>query len=147
MRRLQTAQRSNRPTRNNVRRLAYNAQSRWQVLLEKKGPKAIWASKNWKGKIELNDGDRTKPGDKVFRRHFEKFLNPVPNSADITVPYNAMYVPMVSKKKYPARRHPGDPGRTPVCHPRSWCPSLTAATRFVGRSLHAQKTWHMPFDS
>ena len=31
------------------------------------------------------------------------------------------------KKKYPARRHPGDPGRTPVCHLRSWCPGRTTS--------------------
>ena len=31
------------------------------------------------------------------------------------------------KKKYPARRHPGDPGGTPVCHPRFWRPGRAAA--------------------
>ena len=78
--------------RNNVRRLAHNAQSRWQALLEKKDHKAIWASINWKGKVEFYDGDRNKPDDKVFCRHFEKLLNPVLNSAEITVPHTAMYV-------------------------------------------------------
>ena len=42
-------------------------------------------------------------------------------------PLKSCVVPMVSKKKYPVRSHPGDPGRTPVCHPRTWCPGRTTA--------------------
>ena len=33
----------------------------------------------------------------------------------------------VSLKKYPAPRHPGDPGPTTVCHPQFWCPGRSTA--------------------
>ena len=91
----QSAKRSHRPGRDNGQGSANDAHSRWHILLEKKDPKAVWASINWKGKIEFKNRDINKPSDDVFRRHFEKLLNPVSRSADITVPHTVMYVPIL----------------------------------------------------
>ena len=44
-----------------------------------------------------------------------------------------------SLKKYPAHRHPGDPGRAPVCHLRSWCPGRT--TSMVGVRQGHRAEW------
>ena len=90
-----TARRSDRPTHEKVRGVAHDAQSRWQFLLRKNDPKAIWASINWAGKIEFRDEDKTRPNDDVFRRHFETLLNPSLAGAELTVPQTAMCVPIL----------------------------------------------------
>ena len=66
--------------------MAYDAQSRWQVLLEKKDLKAVWSAINWKGKMEFRDDNESRPSDEMFRHHFEKLLNPSSEGIGITVP-------------------------------------------------------------
>ena len=91
----QTAKLSDRHIRVNGNGTANDAQSRWQILLDKKDPKAIWASINWKGQITHQKGDKSKPSDEAFCRHFEKLLNPVPDGEVLTVPHTDMYVPIL----------------------------------------------------
>ena len=87
--------RSDRPPYNDISGMAYDAQSRWQVLLEKKDLKAVWSAINWKGKIEFRDDNESRPSDEMFRHHFEKLLNPSSKGIGITVPQTDVYIPIL----------------------------------------------------
>ena len=76
-------------------RTSNDAQSRWQTLLQNKDTKSIWSSINWKGQFEPQNGQKHKPSDECFRRHFEKLLNQDPPGDDLIIPFTDVCIPIL----------------------------------------------------
>ena len=89
------AQLNDHSTEHKINGAAYDAHSRWQILLDKKDPKLIWFSINWNGKIVSSHSVKDAPDDYIFRRHFEELLNPISGETELRVPPSNMYIPIL----------------------------------------------------